>query len=234
MKKIIGLLVALLVFSCGKESTKKGNLEITGKVKDLKQGKLYIAQIVDTTVKVIDTIKFDGEDTFETKIEISEPQMLYLVLDRGNTKSVDNQIPFFAEPGKMTIDTKLKEFFNAAKISGSKNHDLYEKFKTYKSVITNEELALTEKEIKIKLQKTNESLEDIEAQRQKLMLRKYLTTTNFAFNHKENEITPYLVLTEMPNATTSILDTINNSLKGKAKNSMYGKKLNELVKELKK
>ena len=51
--------------------------------------------------------------------------MLYLFLDRGQTKSIDNSLPFFAEPGNIKIETSLKHFFADAKITGSKNHDLW-------------------------------------------------------------------------------------------------------------
>ena len=34
--------------------------------------------------------------------------MLYLFLDRGQTNSIDNNLPFFAEPGNIKIETTLK------------------------------------------------------------------------------------------------------------------------------
>jgi hypothetical protein len=55
--------------------------------------------------------------------------MLYLFLDRGVSNSLDNNIPFFAEQGKMNIETSLDFFTADAKITGSKNHELYEEYK---------------------------------------------------------------------------------------------------------
>jgi hypothetical protein len=61
-----------------------------------------------------------------------------------------------------------------------------------------------------------------------------MVTVNFALNNKDNHVGPYLALTELVNANVKWLDTINKSLSQEVKNSIYGKKLNQFVLDVKK
>jgi hypothetical protein len=58
--------------------------------------------------------------------------MLYL-LDRGTSNSLDNNLMFFAEPGTINIDTNLESYIANAKVTGSKNQDLFEEYKKINS-----------------------------------------------------------------------------------------------------
>ena len=95
MKKIFTIVIIALIVACSKSDNKTGNVELTGNIEGLKQGKLFIQQLKDTNLVIIDSIMISGESNFETKFQIEEPQMLYLSLDRGTTKSIDNSIHFF-------------------------------------------------------------------------------------------------------------------------------------------
>ena len=154
------------------QTTKTGNVELSGNVEGLKKGKLYIQQLKDTNLVILDSILISGESNFETKFQIDEPQMLYLTLDRGTTESIDNSIRFFAEPGKMTIETTLQGFYANAKISGSENQKIYEKFLKIKSNLNDENLDLLEKEIKNKTSKNADITEEINNKRDKLTYTK--------------------------------------------------------------
>ena len=61
--------------------------------------------------------------------------------------------------------------------------------------------------------------------------RKYLYTTNFAVNHANYEIAPYLALAEIYDINLKYLDTIQKSLSPKVAKSLYGKKLIALIAE---
>ena len=117
MKKIF--LVAIAVFtliSCNKnEENSDANVHITGDVKGLSQGKLYLQKIQDSALVMLDSIIVNGDSKFESHIKLDSPEMLYLFLDRGQTNSIDNNLPFFAEPGNIKIETTLKHFFADAK-----------------------------------------------------------------------------------------------------------------------
>ncbi len=54
-------------------------------------------------------------------------------------------------------------------------------------------------------------------------------TVNFAMNHQEYELAPYLMLSEIYNSNTKYLDTVYKSLTPKIKDSKYGKALESLI-----
>jgi hypothetical protein len=117
MKKIFLLAIAAItLFACNKnEGDADTNLQISGDVKGLSQGKLYLQRIQDSTLVIIDSITINGDSKFESYVKLESPEMLYLFLDRGQTNSIDNSLPFFAEPGKIQIETTLKHFFDWSK-----------------------------------------------------------------------------------------------------------------------
>lgn len=234
MKKIFIIVILTVIAACSKSDNKTGNVELTGNVEGLKQGKLYIQQLKDTNLVVLDSIIISGESSFETKFQINEPQMLYLFLDRGTTESIDNSIHFFAEPGKMKIETSLNGFYSNAKISGSENQKIYEKYLKIKSKFNDENLDLVEQELKNNLAKKPSITEEINNKRDKLTIRKYFATANFALINKKYEVSPYITLTEIPDASLIILDTINKTITPKVAQSIYGKRLNNWIKERKK
>jgi len=233
MKKIFTLIIITILVACSKSDNKTGNLELTGNIEGLKQGKLYIQQLKDSNLVILDSIIISGESSFETKLQLDEPQMLYLSLDRGTTESIDNSIHFFAEPGKMKIETTLQGFYANAKISGSENQKVYERYLKIKSNLNDENLDLLEKELKNNVTKNAAITEEITNKRDKLTIRKYLYTANFALVNPKHEVSPYIALTEIPDANLKLLDTINKTLSPKVAKSKYGKRLNEWIKERK-
>ena len=81
------------------------------------------------------------------------------------------------------------------------------------------------------LREGNDSLIDaIEKQRHSLSNSKFLMTVNFAINHKDYELAPYLMLSEIYNTNTKYLDTVYKSLTPKIKDSKYGRALESLIK----
>ena len=163
MKKILlALLVLTVIYSCKKENNADTNLHITGTVKGLKQGKIYIKRIVDTSLVTMDSIIVKGNSTFESHLKIDSPEMLYLILDRGHTTSVDDKLPFFAEPGNMKIMTSMDGFYSRAKITGSENQKLYENFQKLKSRYTSINLELVQQNIEATQSNDVKKLDSIE------------------------------------------------------------------------
>lgn len=235
MKKIIFASLAMITFiSCEKkESVDGANVHITGNIEGLSQGKLYIQKIQDSTLVVLDSIQIKGDSHFESHLQLDSPEMLYLFLDRGQTNSIDNSLPFFAEPGTISIETTLKHFFADAKIKGSKNHDLWVEFNKINSRFKEENLNLIEKRLKNDLKPNPKSADNIEAAYKKILIRKYRYTANYAVTHGEYEIAPYLALSEIADITIPYLDTIQKSMKPKVAQSKYGKMLTKYIKERK-
>lgn len=235
MKKItLALLFIATLVSCeNKETNKEANVHITGDVKGLSQGKLYLQKIEDTTLIIIDSITIKGDSKFESHIKLESPEVLYLFLDRGQTNSVDNNLPFFAEPGNITIETTLKHFFADAKITGSKNHDLWVKFKEMNSRFNDENLTLMEKRLKNELKPNQKTSDSIQVAYEKLLKRKYRYTAHFASTHGNAAIAPYLALSEIADINLSYLDTIQKNMKPEIAKTKYGKMLTKFIKERK-
>ncbi len=231
-KSILALLSLIALSSCNKEVSKT-NLHITGNIKGLKNGTLFIQRVVDTSLVTIDTIHIDGKSTFETDIDLKSPEMLYLFLDRGVSNSKDNNLLFFAEAGKINIDTNLDSYLASAKITGSKNQDLFEEYKKIDSRFRDENLDLIEKKFNALKNKNTNLVDSLNAKQNANVKRKYLFATNFAINNKDHEIAPYIALSEIYDINIKYLDTIQKTMTPKVAQSLYGKKLTEYVAKIK-
>lgn len=232
-KILIALLSITLLTSCGEEKKPANTLEITGTIKGLKKGKIYIQKVQDTTLIVLDSIILNGKSTFESTIQIESPEMLYLFLDRNVSNSLDNNLLFFAEPGKINIDTDLEFFLAKAKITGSKNHELYEQYKDIVSKFNDQQLGYVKDELLALKAKKNISEENAKKQ-DALLKRRYLYAGNFALTNANYEVAPYIALTDIYDINIKYLDTITKSMSPKVAKSKYGKKLIEYLAERKK
>jgi hypothetical protein len=234
MKKISIALVAIsLLFACS-EKKSENNLHLTGTIKGLKNGTLYVQRETNNKLVAIDTIKIDGNSSFETDIQLKSPEMLYLFLDRGVTNSMDNNLYFFAEPGTVNIETNLENYLADAKVTGSKNQDLYYDFKKIDRRFQEENLTLIEKRFKAEKSNNVKETERIVALQESNIKRKYLHAANFAINNKEYEVAPYIALSEIYDINLKYLDTIQKSMSPKVAKSLYGKKLTEYIASIKK
>ncbi|RAR75700.1 DUF4369 domain-containing protein [Flavobacterium aciduliphilum] len=233
LKKYITPLVLVLLFSCGEEKTDK-NLHISGYIKGLKKGTLYIQHIKEGALVALDTIKIDGDSHFTSDLTIKTPEMFYLFLDRGVSNSIDNNLPFFVEPGHLNIESSLEFFTADAKISGSKNQELYDEYKTVVSRYVDRNLELVKQRFDALKAKEETSVIKIEEEQKRIVMQKYLYTTNFAVNHGAYDVAPYVALAEIPDINLKYLDTIEKSLTPKVAHALYGTKLHELIAERKK
>ena len=224
---------SLTLVSCTEKRVVK-NFVLTGNIKGLKSGTLYIQRIKDTTLVAIDTIKIDGDSHFTSEFDLQSAEMLYLFLDRGVTNSLDNNISFFAEKGMMNIETSLDFFTADVKITGSKNQELYDEYKKVVSRYVDQDLTLIEKKIKAYQAKRMEEVNKIDEEQKGIEKRKYLYTTNFAVNHGDYEVAPYVTLAEIYDINLKYIDTIQKSMTPKISKSLYGKKLNDLIASRKK
>lgn len=232
-KSLIALFSILLLVSCTEKKATK-SFVLNGNIKGLKKGTLYIQRIKDTTLVAIDTIKIDGDSHFSSEFDLESPEMLYLFLDRGVTNSLDNNISFFAEKGTINLETSLDFFTADAKITGSKNQELYDEYRKVISRYVDQDLELITKKVKAYQNKNTAEINKIDEEQQGILKRKYLYTTNFAVNHADYEVAPYVALAEIYDINLKYLDTIQKSMTPKISKSLYGKKLNEFIAERKK
>lgn len=232
-KSIIAFVTLILIASCNKNES-KGNVHITGNIKGLKKGTLYIQRVVDTTLVAIDTINIDGSAVFESNLDLQSPEMLYLFLDRGVSNSLDNNIPFFAEPGNIKIETSLDRYLSDAKITGSKNQEIFEEYKKINTRFTDENLSLIEKKFNAIKSQNTKAVDSLTAKQDSNIKRKYLFATNFALNNRDYEVSPFIALSEIYDINVKYLDTIQKSMSPKVAKSLYGKKLTEYIATIKK
>jgi hypothetical protein len=227
------LVVLLLLVACKKQEHGDANVHITGNVKGFKKGQLFIKRFNDSAFVNIDTIIIDGNSQFESHLKLDSPEMLYLVIDRVKTTSVDDELPFFAEPGNIRIETTKDEFFGKAKITGSENQKLYEEYKVVKNKFVNENLDLTKLSYEAG---NNVARQDSIAQKSDdLKRRRYLHTANYALNHANHEVGPYIAISEIAqDINLKYLDTIDKSMTPKVAKSRYGKILTEVIAKRKK
>ncbi|HMC00967.1 MAG TPA: hypothetical protein VKN14_08025, partial [Flavobacteriaceae bacterium] len=144
------------------------------------------------------------------------------------------KIPFFANYGITEINTTLKNFEIDAEINGSEQQKALEEYKKMISRFNEKNLELIKENFEAQRDQDSIKLNANEAEYNNLLKRKYLYTVNFAISHKDSEVAPYLALSEIYDANVKWLDTINNSLTPKVKESKYGIELTNLIAERKK
>lgn len=228
MKKTFLLLVIIFTFSCTK---KEPDLIVTGNVKGLKKGTLYLQKLKDTVLVTLDSLEIIGEFPFELHSDLEEPEVLYLTLDKNSSNI--HRISFFANKGITEINTTLKRFAYDAKIKGSAQQELYKEYSGIISKFNNQQLDLIKSRFEAQ-QSGNDSLIKVaNFDADNLIKRKYLYTVNFALNNIDSEVAPYVTLAEIYDANIKYLDTIYNSLPKDIANSKYGKALNTHIKKRK-
>ncbi|TYP97538.1 uncharacterized protein DUF4369 [Tenacibaculum adriaticum] len=228
MKKIVALLtITILVFSCSKD---KGNMIVKGQIKGLKKGTLYLQKMKDTLIVSVDSVKLFGDDKFLLSDNVESPEMYYLTFD-GNTQ--EKKLMFFGEQGEITVNDNIEEFGFKPEVLGSKNQEVMDKFNEINKQFILKRLDFIKRDIEARAVKDEEAVTDLEAEYKRLVRKRFLFTTNFAISNKDSEAAPYIALSELFDANIYLLDTINNSLTDRVKASMYGKRLNKFVTDVK-
>jgi hypothetical protein len=133
MKKIILLVaVAIALYSC--KNLADGEYEITGTVKGLKTGLVYLEKQSPMGMgsQAIDTVKIvDGK--FEIKGKTTEPEIYFLQIEK-----VEGKVPFILEGGEIEVTVDKDSLFKS-KLGGTYSNEEFSKF--------NEESAKLQKKI---------------------------------------------------------------------------------------
>ncbi|MEX1382551.1 DUF4369 domain-containing protein [Lutibacter sp.] len=229
MKKIVCCIVLVsLLISCGKEKT--GSMVVNGNIDGLKKGTVYLQKFVDTLLVAVDSVKVNGLSNFVLVDALETPEMYFLTLDKKESE----KIPFFGEKGTLTITSKLEKLLFSTKITGSKNQELLDEYKSMIQQFRGKELDFIKDKFDAQRDNDEVLLLKLEDEEKNLLKRKYYYTTNFALQHKDKEIAPYIALTELFNANFKLLDTVHKSLTKEIKVSKYGVELDKFIAEIKK
>lgn len=224
------LLTALIITSCSDKKA-DNNTHITGHIKGFTNGIVYLQKMNDTVIMVLDSVKMKGDSKFQFDFNLDSPELMYLFVDRGITNSMDDSLPIFAEQGTINVETDLKYFYASAKITGSKNQELFEEFQKTNRKYKGELLEISKEKFDALRFKRTHDVDSIETKFDKKLKRKYLYAINFALTNKEYEVAPYVALTELANANIKYLDTINKAMSPKVAESTYGKLLKKYISE---
>lgn len=232
MKQITLLLVcSLMLINC--TTPKENQMRLSGFVKGMKEGTLLLQKSENNTFKTIDSMVVKGDAHFNFTETIESPELYFLSLKIQNIDREVGAIAFFAEPGDITINTKLNNFLENAVITGSENQKKYTQYKTLIKRYTDKNKKLTQLLISAAKAKDMKAIDSIDTIQKRVLAVSYLATVNYAINNKDYEIAPFLALSEIYNANTKYLDTIYNTLTPKIKASTYGVALKEFISQTK-
>tara|TARA_B100000768_G_scaffold34163_1_gene32694 strand:+ start:853 stop:1566 length:714 start_codon:yes stop_codon:yes gene_type:complete len=232
MKQITLLLVcSLMLINC--TTPKENQMQLSGFVKGMKEGTLLLQKSENNTFKTIDSMVVKGDAHFNFTETIESPELYFLSLKIQNIDREVGAIAFFAEPGDITINTKVNNFLENAVITGSENQKKYTQYKTLIKRYTDKNKKLTQLLISAAKAKNMKAIDSIDTMQKRVLAGSYLATVNYAINNKDYEIAPFLALSEIYNANTKYLDTIYNTLSPKIKASTYGVALKEFISQTK-
>ncbi|GET46860.1 DUF4369 domain-containing protein [Capnocytophaga felis] len=235
MKKILFLVSALTLLSCS-ETDDKNTMIIEGNIEGLKKGKIYLQQYNGEKLINLDSVeaKGDGKFTFTRTLETPEVFYIYLDLDKKEGTDFGDRLRFFGEPTTIKINSKHNMFDIHAKIEGSESQKLLEEYNRNIRKFSNRNLELLEQQLNAIKELNQKKADSINQLSERNTLRRYLYTLNFAITHPNSYVSPYVALTDAPDANVKFLDSIHKVLSPEVASSKYGKELKKHIEEVKK
>nr|WP_299346547.1 DUF4369 domain-containing protein [Allomuricauda sp.] len=227
MKRFLALFFVIVLFACGSNS--EPNMLVSGNIKGLKKGVLYFQKPMDTTLITIDSLEIKGDGNFAFEYNLESPEIFYLYLDKEDNNEVNDRIPFFGEPGNITINTTWKSFDSGPKVLGSKSQEKLEEYNDMISQFNIKELMLSQQASSLEIASDSIQLDSIQKLIAKNILSRYRYTLNFGLNNGDSFVTPYLMLKEAKEANPKYLDSVYGALTPEVLDSKYGKEFKEFL-----
>jgi len=228
MRRIVVMLFAfLLVYACKKDE-KPNVMYVKGSVTGLKKGTLYLQKQIDSLVVTVDSVEVNDSDEFLLTDVVTSPEMYYVAL--ANT---DKKIPFFGEKDTVYISTTLQKFSYKHTITGSDNQKLLDDYYEIIRKFNNQNLDLQKAGLEARIAGIADSIAGVENKKTSLLKKRYLYSINYAINHADHEVSPYIALTDLVDANPKWLDSIYNSLTPQVKKSKYGEELKTYIVSIK-
>lgn len=216
-----------LMVSCSSET--EHTVTVTGTIKGLKKGTLYLQHIPDTLLVTIDSLEIDGDGNFTFKTALESPELFYLFLNKKDNNDVNDRLSFFAEPGTVNISTNWDTFDTRAKISGSKTHEKLEEYRKVMSQNNLRGLTLAQLAANPNGELSQQEVDSLKQLYTRSIQRNYVFAINFALNNKDSYIAPYIAIKEIPEANIKYLDSIASVLPPNVRDSKYGKELSSFL-----
>jgi hypothetical protein len=228
----ISFLLGLLMFNCEQNPKTVLNSDmmiVKGQVEGLRKGKLFLQKFQDSIMINVDSTLVEGTPEFEFKTPLETAEVFYLYLDKEDGDSLNDRILFFGEKGTIEINTLLKTFESSAKITGSKNQELLQEYISFSRKFNDQNLELMKEFYEAQMVRNTKRADSIEEKMNKLLKRRYLYTINFAATNTDQNIAPYLALTEVYDANLALLDSIAVKMTPEVSESKYGKQFTEYL-----
>ena len=222
----------ILMVSCAGET--ENTMTVTGSIKGLKKGTLYLQHVPDTVLITIDSLEIEGDGNFTFKTELESPEIFYLFLNKKDNNDINDRLSFFAEPGTITVNTNWKSFDSNAKIKGSESQEKLEEYRKVMSKYNMRGLELAQLASNPNNQLSKNEVDSVQLLYTRSIQKNYVYAINFALNNKNSYIAPYIAIKEIPEANIKYLDSIASVLPPKVLNSKYGKELSTFIAKNKK
>ena len=226
MKKTLLILSSILVIGC---SSNKDSMTISGNVDGLMKGTLYLQAQRDSLLVNLDSINLRGDGNFKLSTDVIEPDIFYLYLDIQDGDSLNDIITFFGNKGDIQINTRLSTFDSSFEISGSENSDLLNEYNSIIRKYNMQNLDLLEIFYNAQIENNQTRIDSVNSELENLIRKKYLYTLNFSITNSGNEISPYIAVSQIPDANVDLLRKVYDTLPESIKDSKYGKILKEIT-----
>ena len=216
----------VLIMGC---NSSKDNMSVFGNVDGLMKGTLFLQAQKDSIVVNLDSIYLKGDGNFKLSTYINEPDIFYLYLDKQDGDSLNDIITFFGNEGDIQINTRLSTFDSSFEISGSENSDLLNEYNSIIRKYNMQNLDLLEIFYNAQIENNQTRIDSVNSELENLIRKKYLYTLNFSITNSANEISPYIAVSQIPDANVDLLRKVYDTLPENIKDSKYGKILKEIT-----
>ncbi|WP_372946113.1 DUF4369 domain-containing protein [Muriicola sp.] len=223
------LITTLLIAACSGD--KSSTMEVSGTVKGLKKGTIYLQKVDDSTLVTLDSIALRGNGDFQFTTSLESPEIFYLYLRKEDQNDVNDRITFFGEPGKITIKTVWNAFDSKAVIEGSSTQKELEEYREVMTRFNTENLEQLKAANNPEILNDPAALDSLQKANERSIRRSYLYALNYAMGHTGSHIAPFIAISEVSDANSKFLDSLYNSLEPQVAHGKYGKALKRLLEE---
>ena len=216
----------ILMLGC---NSNKDNMSVFGNVDGLMKGTLFLQAQKDSVIVNLDSMYLKGNGNFKLSTYINEPDIFYLYLDKQDGDSLNDIITFFGNKGDIQINTRLNTFDTSFEISGSENSDHLNEYNSIIRKYNMQNLDLLEIFYNAQIENNQTRIDSVNSEMENLIRKKYLYTLNFSITNSANEISPYIAVSQIPDANVDLLHKVYDTLPERIKDSKYGKILKEIT-----
>ena len=225
MKKTVLTILTVFVVCCNSD---ENEMIVSGNIDGLRKGTIYLQKQLDSSIVSLDSLEIKGDNNFKLYTIIDEPDIYYLYLDKEDGDSLNDIITFFGNKGEININTTLSAFDSSYEIFGSKNSELLREYFSIIRKYNLQNLDLLEIFYNAQINNNQKRIDSVNEKLENIIKRKYFFSLNFSINNSKNEISPYIAVSQIPDANKDLLKKVYDTLPENIKVSKYGKVLMEL------